>query len=250
LDHFTTLVQRRPPIFNRTRLIQGIVEELRDRIIRGELSEGERLPHQERLAQSMGVSRGTLREALNQLVLMGIIEMKQGSGTYIRAITPSSYMTSLSSALLMDKASAMELLDARLYIEGAVSALAAKKATDEHIRELKRILEAMKVNILKGDLGNTVNQDFEFHLLVAKSCQNRVLMKVVETIRDTLYQFIAGTFSTLPETVHEAMEYHYRIYRAIERHDPVEARTQMESHINSLIVRLNEAELKTASHGP
>jgi GntR family transcriptional repressor for pyruvate dehydrogenase complex len=97
----------------------------------------------------MGVSRGTLREALNQLELMGIIEMRQGSGTYVRSITPSSFMESLSPALSMDRSSAGELLDARLYIEGAVAYLAAKKATDGEIWELKNILAQMRKALRK-----------------------------------------------------------------------------------------------------
>jgi GntR family transcriptional repressor for pyruvate dehydrogenase complex len=196
----------------------------------------------------LGVSRGTLREGLNQLVLMGLIEMRQGSGTYIKSITPSSFMTSLSPALLMDKNSAAELLDARLYIEGAVALLAAKKATGEDVRELGKILGEMREDFRAGNIEDFIDKDLKFHLLIARSSQNRVLMKVVQTIRDILYQFIADFFAAMPGTVKNAMDYHIKIFRAIERRDPKEAKKQMESHILSLIRRIKDSRQIVAIH--
>ena len=75
-------------IIQRINLIDKIVEEITNQIIQGKLQAGEKLPSQGEMAKSMGVSRGTLREAFNQLVQMGIIDMKQGSGTYVRSVTP------------------------------------------------------------------------------------------------------------------------------------------------------------------
>jgi GntR family transcriptional repressor for pyruvate dehydrogenase complex len=190
----------------------------------------------------MGVSRGTLREALNQLVLMGIIEMRQGSGTYVRSITPSSFMESLSPALLMDRSSAAELLDARLYIEGAVAFLAAKKATDREIQGLKKILDQMREALKANSIEDFINKDVEFHIAIAKSSKNRVLLRVVQTIRDILYHFIADYFTAMPDTVRNAVDYHTKIFRAIENRDPPEAKKQMESHIHSLIRRMNHPE--------
>lgn len=173
------------------------------------------------------------------MVLMGIIEMRQGSGTYVRSITPSSFMESLSPALLMDRSSASELLDARLYIEGAVAYLAAKKATDGEVQELKRILSQMRKALKENNAEDFINSDVEFHIAIAKCSKNRVLMRVVQTIREVLYQFIADYFTVMPDTIKNAMDYHTRIYKAIECQDSVEAKKQMESHIHSLILRMN-----------
>ena len=228
-------------IFERSRLIPKIVETFQDKIIQGELKEGERLPSQDKLAEIMGVSRGTLREGLNQLVLMGIIEMRQGSGTYIRSVTPSTFIQSLSPALIMDKASTRELLDARLWIEGAVASLAAKKATQKDIQELRRILDDMKKNYEEENIDKFIGNDLEFHVMIAKSSKNRVLMKVLETIREILYEFIAGFFAVRPETVKTALRFHTRIFKAIERHNDQEAKKNMESHIQSLIRMMNKS---------
>ena len=224
-------------------MIHQIVEEIKEKIIRGELREGDKLPSQDHFAQSLGVSRGTLREGLNQLLLMGIIEMRQGSGTYVRSVTPSSFMESLSPALMMNKSSAIELLDARLYIEGAVASLAARKATKEDIQGLRSLLEDMRKNLKEGNIKGFISHDLQFHLMIAESSKNRVLMKVVETIRDALYEFITEFFSIKPETVKNALEFHARIFTAIESRNHQEAKKQMESHIRSLIRMIHKSGL-------
>lgn len=226
-------------IFKQTKLITKIVEEIKSQIIRGELKAGEKLPPQDKWAKAMGVSRGTLREALNQLVLMGVIEMKQGNGTYIKSITPASFMESLSLALFMDKSSVLELLDARLCIEGAVAFWAAEKATEKDLQELKRTLDQMREALQENNTEEFIKKDLEFHILIAKSSKNRVLMRVVQTIREVLYQFIADYFSLMPETMKNAINYHTRILRAVENHDPEGAKKEMEAHIISLTRRLS-----------
>jgi GntR family transcriptional repressor for pyruvate dehydrogenase complex len=174
---------------------------------------------------------------------MGIIEMKQGSGTYVRSVTPSSFMESLSPALMMNKSSAMELLDARLYIEGAVASLAARKATREDIQGLRSLLEDMKKNLEEGNIKGFISNDVQFHMMIAESSKNRVLVKVVETIRDALYEFIAKFFSIKPETVKDALEFHTKIFVAIESRNHQEAKKQMESHIRSLIRMIHKSDL-------
>jgi len=236
-------------IIQRINLIDKIVEEITNQIIQGKLKEGEKLPSQGEMAKSMGVSRGTLREAFNQLVQMGIIDMKQGSGTYVRSVTPSAFMKSLAPALLMDKSSAKELLDARIYIEGAVASLAAKKATKEDVDELRKALEGMRAALGTGNIKAFVDRDVEFHILIGRSTKNRVLMKVVETIREILYEFITDFFTAAPDTTRTALSYHAKIYKAIEHHDEAEARKQMESHMQSLIRMMDRAEGKTPDLG-
>lgn len=226
-------------ILKHTKLITKIVEEIKNQIIRGELQAGQKLPPQDKWAKEMGISRGTLREALNQLVLIGIIEMKQGNGTYVKSITPSSFMESLSLALIMDKSSVSELLDARLCIESAVAFWAAKKASTKDMQELKKTCQQMREAYQHNNTEEFIKKDLEFHILIAKSSKNRVLMRVVQTIREVLYQFIADFFSLMPDTMKNALNYHTRILKAIENQNPEKAKKEMEAHIISLIRRLN-----------
>ncbi len=218
----------------RTSLIDSIVAEIKDKIISGELKQGDTLGSQDDLAKAMGVSRASLREALNRLSLMGLIETRQGSGTFVSKTMPANYMTSLSSLLIMDQASATELLDARLHIESAVAALAAKNATEEDIKKMKLVLDGMENDLKSKHFESFIARDVQFHMLIAESSKNRVLMKVVEIIRDILRQFIQKFFSALPSSISDALGYHKKIYEAIESHDPVAARRHMEEHITSV----------------
>lgn len=221
-------------------LIDSIVKEIKDKIISGELKDGDKLGSQDDLANTMGVSRASLREALNRLSLMGLIETRQGSGTFVKGVKPVDFMKSLSSLLIMDQASAAELLDARLHIEPAVAALAANNSTEEDIKKIKVILDSLENDFSKGDLDSYITRDVQYHMIIAESSKNRVLAKVVEIIRDILRQFIHKFFLAMPSSVSISMEYHKKIYEAIQQHNPIAARKHMEEHIRSLIIRINE----------
>src|SRR5450756_208894 len=94
----------RASAFERTSVIDSIVAELKTKIASGELKDGDMLTSQDELARSLGVSRTSLREALNRLSLMGLVEMRHGSGTYVKTARPQDLMNSLSSLLIMDQA--------------------------------------------------------------------------------------------------------------------------------------------------
>lgn len=224
----------------RISLIDSIVAEIKDKIISGELKDGDMFESQDSMAKAMGVSRASLREALNRLSPMGLIEMRQGSGTFVKTVKPIDFMNSLSSLLIMDQASAAELLDARLYIEPAVAALAAKNSTEEDIKKIKAVLEGMEKDLEEENLESYITRDVQFHMSIAESSKNRVLVKIVEIIRDILRQFIHKFFLTLPSGVSISIGYHRKIYEAIKRHDPDGARKHMEDHTKSLIKQIDE----------
>ena len=223
----------------RTTLIDSIVAEIRDKVISGELKEGQMLASQDDLAKEMEVSRASLREALNHLRLMGLIETKHCSGSMVRRTTPVAFINSLSSLLTMDQASAAELLDARLCIESAVAAVAAKNASEEDVKGMKQLVKGMERDFKVGDMESFTTRDVQFHMLIAQSTKNRVLVKVVEIIRDILRQFIKKFFATVPASVSDALEYHRQIYEAIRDGDAEGAQRHMEAHIMSLVKRLN-----------
>lgn len=227
----------------RVSLIDRIVSEIKDKIIIGEFKEGDIFPSQDELAKSMGVSRASLREAFNRLTLMGLIETKHGTGTFVKRATSIDIINSLSSLLIMDRASASELLHARLHIEPAVAALAAKNATKEDIDKIKVQLKGMVNDFDLGDIKNFISRDVQFHILISKSSKNRVLAKIVEIIREILRQFIKKYFESQPLSMSDAIKYHKSIFSAIERHDPKAAQKHMGDHLTSLLVKISEKEL-------
>ena len=219
----------------RTSVIDSIVDEIVDRIASGELKDGDVLASQDELARSLGVSRASLREALNRLNLLGLVESRHGSGTFVKTARPQHFMNSLSSLLVMDRASVSELLEARLQVESALAALAAQNATAEEIGQMGTLIEQMKRDYAAGRAESLVDRDTRFHLLVSESSRNRVLMKVLEIIREILPNFIRKFLESYPDAVVTNIGFHEAIYLAVKNRDPEDARRRMEEHINFLV---------------
>jgi GntR family transcriptional repressor for pyruvate dehydrogenase complex len=222
-------------IFQRISLIDRIVNDIKGRIISKQLKEGDLLPSQEEMASNLGVSRASLREALNRLTLMGLVEVKHGVGTFIRrAARPEFLINSISSLIIMDHLSAEELLQARQLIEPAVTALAAECATQGEIENIRTVLQAMEGEFRIGLIENYKEKDTQFHMLIAASSHNRVLTKVVQAIRELLPGVIFKAFAESHSLQASAMGYHRRIFESLRRRDPERARQEMEAHLMSL----------------
>ena len=218
-------------VIKREVLSSSLVKEIQRRISTHEFSPGDKLPPQDELASMFGVSRTALREALKQLALMGLVELKHGKGTFISSSTPSELLESLSPLLLMNKETTFELLEARLFIESALASLAAKKASPEDIGELGTMVQGMKKDLGEGDIEAFTEKDLGFHLLIANASKNRVLGRILQTIRDMLHQFIGEALVLIPGMARSALNYHGRILEAIEKHDAESAEKHMRNHI-------------------
>jgi GntR family transcriptional repressor for pyruvate dehydrogenase complex len=222
-------------LLERTTVIDAVVSEIKGKIISGELKDGDMLASQDELARNLGVSRASLREALNRLSLMGLIEMKHGSGTFVRTSRARDYMNPLTSMLIMDAASAEELLQARLYIESGLAALAATNASDEDLRLMRVLVEQMRRDAEAEDSAGFVDRDARFHLVLAESARNPVLMKVAEIIRELLPAFITRFRTAFPQRVPAVVEQHARVYEAVRDRNPEAARRAMEEHLGFLM---------------
>jgi len=229
----------------RLTLIDNIVEEIRGKLITGEYKCGDMLGSQDELARKMGVSRASLREALKRLELMGLVESRQGFGTYIKKIKPSDFMNPLSSFIVIDKQSALELLEARLHIEGSLAALAASHATRADLQILEDILTSMRNLSAAQEIEKFVQQDVQFHYAIAKASNNSILIKIVEILRDLLRQLISKVFQNYPEnlleTIDQTNEFHQNIYESIKRRNPVAARRHMENHIRDVQKKVSKS---------
>lgn len=232
----------RPPLVTRDSLIDAVVRTIIDKIVAGELKDGDVLPSQDELARSLEVSRASLREALNRLSVMGLIETRHGAGTFVKMVRPVEYMNSLSSLVIVEQTSARELLDVRLCIESALASLAARNATDDNVVELRSAVGRMEDAIEADDLKGFVVGDFQFHMCVARSSNNRVLGKVLEIVSDLLYEFILQIVLKHPSHTLTAASHHRQIYLAIRDQDPIVAGQSMERHIMDLM-RLADASL-------
>lgn len=210
-----------------------------DMIATGRYTRGQKLPPQEELARQFGVSRNTLREAVNQLSAMGLLRAQQGVGTVVEPPTPGGYLSSLSGQFLLDPASAREFIEARISIERTTVRLAVARASAAEVTAARELLTNQRRAIERGDGGEFTRYDTAFHVHLAAMSGNRVLQKFLETTHDMLQRFIGGV-AELPGAIADALAFHTRVLAAITARDPERAEREMVLHLFDVVRRIEK----------
>jgi DNA-binding FadR family transcriptional regulator len=149
-------------------------------IVRGELRPGDRLPKESELAARLGLSRESLREAVRGLALVGVLQVRQGDGTYVTSLQPQLLLQSISFfAELHQDAKLQQVLEARRMLEAGAAALAAHFATEEELAELERLVEEMAACESEEAF---VENDMELHRRVAVASRNDVVAALLDNL--------------------------------------------------------------------
>jgi len=215
----------------RKKLADSVIEEIKRRILSGELKEGDKLPNQNEFAAQLGVSRASLREGLHTLTLIGAIEQRPGYGTVIRASVPALYANHLTPPLMSDTEATLELVESRRFIEVGVAELAVQNATAEEIKKMGNFVEQMRQALAEKRISDYIELDLGFHYLIATSSHNRFMIHLFVTIRGFMEQFMRESFSVLPGMLERSFNFHQNIHQAIKNRDRKRAVLQMEKHI-------------------
>lgn len=212
------------------RVYEDVIEQIEQIIFEGNLAPGDLLPTERELAQQFGISRGTLREAFRILEREGLIETRPGGGRFVSEQVHSSR----DRSRLMDnieRATIMELLEARELFEVGIVELAALKATESDLLEIRHALEAWGKT--EGDSDEPVDSDQAFHLALAKATHNIVLISMTELHMGLLQKTKNKTIS-LPNRGGEIYEEHLAIYEAIQSRDPGKAKEALLAHLRKV----------------
>lgn len=212
-----------------------VIGGVKDMIVDGRLRPGSRLPVEKDLAEQLGVSRGSLREGVRALATLGVLETRQGDGTFVTALDPGRLLSPLGFlADLQQPAHAADLLAVRRVLEDESVALAAVRLTDDELGELDRVLGVVD-DILRDepdmDLEAFINADTEFHRLIARASGNPPLAAIIDalvgrTFRARLWRAISHRGS-----VRETQAEHRAILDELMRRDPERARIRMSVHL-------------------
>ncbi|MBM7584493.1 GntR family transcriptional repressor for pyruvate dehydrogenase complex [Bacillus pakistanensis] len=217
------------------KIYEEVAEALIDMIKSGQLKSGDKLDSVQQLAENFHVGRSAVREALSALRAMGLVEMHQGEGTYIREFDSKMLSLPVYIAVLMKKDDVKNLLEVRRILEvGAVEA-AALRRSDEQLMEIQVALEQME-KASDEELGEEA--DFRFHMAIAKASQNELLIglmnnvseMMVTTMRETRRLWLYSKQSTLERLYQE----HLSIYEAIKQKDSKRAQQLMLGHLESV----------------
>ncbi|CAM4063709.1 FadR/GntR family transcriptional regulator [Staphylococcus xylosus] len=213
-----------------TKIYEQVADIILEQIKAGDYQVGDKLPSIQKIGKQYGVSVASVREALNALRTIGIIEMKQGYGTFIKQTEPTFFelgdkFTSLSQI--------KELLELREIVESATVEKAALYRTEEDLVELKQALVEMGQAVIDGTSGEKA--DLDFHLAIAKAAKNTLLVELLNNISELMRNSMEETrkifIYSKQKTMNKLLEEHDVIYQAILQQNDVKAVDAMRAHL-------------------
>jgi GntR family transcriptional repressor for pyruvate dehydrogenase complex len=214
-----------PPRAQKVDVTARLLATFKQLISEGALVPGARLPAEREMANNLRVSRGSLRQVLKMLEIMGVVSQRVGDGTYLNAAAHSMLA---------------EPMDARLIVEPELAARAATRASPEQVAALRGSLDRM------GTESEVVEDDLRFHRTIFLMAENRVCSLMFSIVHESLHKLMEIT-SRMVDLEH-TLRLHQRIYNAIRKGDPGEARARMFAHLTDakeLLTKSNAARMQT-----
>jgi GntR family transcriptional repressor for pyruvate dehydrogenase complex len=211
-----------------------------DMITSGELGPGDRLPAERELALRLGISRSTIREAIRGLNMLRVLDVRHGDGIFITSLDASSLLevTGFAIQLLRDR-EVLDLFELRAILEGAATALATARITDEQRAALLDRLEILEASTTIDEF---LEADIAFHVSIAAAAGNRMLASLLDTFSARTYRarYLNASLG-LDQTLVTSKATHRRIYEAVVARDPDAARAIASAHVASVASWLRSA---------
>ena len=215
-----------------------VLEQIWDLIKNGKLKPGDKLPPERVLAERLGVSRPSVREGMVALEILGLVDSRGGKGNIVKNVDNSSILKE-NFQHLEEEESPFELLEARKIVEVDVAGYAAQKAQTEDIASIKHSLDSMREIVDKLSVSKEYEKgmefDREFHISIARSTHNAVLLRIVttllENLKEDLWVRLKEKSWAIPGTPQKYLKEHEEILEGIEKKSSVIARRKMYQHL-------------------
>jgi GntR family transcriptional regulator, transcriptional repressor for pyruvate dehydrogenase complex len=214
------------------RVSEKVANQLKRAIGDGLFRVGDRLPSERDLADQMGVSRPSIREAIQQLELQGILETIHGGGSIVRNLTEQEIRKPIEIVLGDDRQRVLELTEVRAFMETWAAKQAAKNRTDDELERIRTYLEEMEHDFEKGEI--RAELDFKFHAEIAAAAHNTIFSHLMNSI----YELIGYSIRVHREQVFTTREdqqtifhSHLQVFKAIQNQDPDAAEAAMNQHL-------------------
>lgn len=215
------------------KVYEEVIGQIKQLIIDGKLQPGDKLLSERELSDKFAVSRASIREAFSALEMMRIIEIRPGEGSFVRPVSYEGVLGSLALFVQVDVNDVMNLLEVRKILEIEIASLAAQRASEEDIEEMRKALQRMVDEVTSGEIGDAADADFHFALL--KAAHNPILIQVMgavsELMTNTLKFLRQKLFmqGDMPKQLHNS---HCTIFEAILQKKPQLARILMWEHLS------------------
>jgi GntR family transcriptional regulator, transcriptional repressor for pyruvate dehydrogenase complex len=217
-----------------------IAEQIRNSIMTGEFVPGDRLPPERELADMFGVSRPSVREALNILGASGLVEALQGGGTTVKSLMEQGSGNALSDMIRVEQERALDVIEVRKCMESWTAFYAAQRALPEDLRRMEQIIDGMRQNL--ETLQPSEDLDANFHIVVARATHNIVWLHLMQNIFDAMKEFQRGVWRAVYLTEDDQKQlynHHQGVYQAINNRDAERARILMLEHLGFAEERSN-----------
>lgn len=212
-----------------------VLQGIKSMITSGQLAAGSRLPVEKDLALTLGVSRGSLREGVRALCIMGVLETRQGDGTYVTSLDSSLLLAPMGFMIDMQTAEhRRDLHGVRRILESEAAARAALHITDEQLSEAETILESMRELVLAHPVvehETIVARDVAFHHVIATAADNGALAALIDALADRTFGARLSIGEFHEEQIRRSYDEHTAILGALRQHEPDRARLLMSHHL-------------------
>jgi GntR family transcriptional repressor for pyruvate dehydrogenase complex len=216
-----------------------IIDQMISAIFSGRLSAGRRLPSERALAAAFGVGRQALREAIQKLQGMGLLEVRKPQGTFVRDLTADVLRQSLVRIFDGDVGSFLHFLDIRKWMEAMTAAEAAQHATAEDIGRIETTLPRLRTAASANDREALDEADVAFHMAIVGATHNGPLVHLVDTFGDIMWASHGLRLAVLrAQNLQTVCEEHAAISEAIQSRAPERARDAMLHHIEMIRSRV------------
>lgn len=220
-------------VLSKRKVYEEVVDLIIQNIKDGILKPGDRLPAITKLAEKYDVSAASIREALNSLKILGVVEVKHGQGTFIKPWDSINLDVKLE---VLTKEDIKNLLEVRRIVETGCVSLAAERISKKELSVLEKALQDMHTAVHNNALGEQA--DYEFHMAIAKGSGNPMLVELLENVSETMIEAMRETrriwlYNEL-ETIQNIYQQHLEIFNALKEKDAVSAEKAMERHLNSV----------------
>lgn len=213
---------------------EKVADQIKAMIENGSISPGDKLPSVVELAEQFNVGRGTVREALTALKALGLIEIRQGEGTFVKQLTSQDILGNYSN-LLVGIDQIKSLLEVRKVLETSYIELAAKRRDDQDLINLQEALKQMEADLQHSTHGEEA--DWKFHYAIAKATKNEMLVYLIETISDAVKNNLHASRVILYKREgmpQKLLKEHRQIYIAIEQQDGEAAKKRLALHLQEV----------------
>ncbi|RNB90881.1 FadR family transcriptional regulator [Brevibacillus nitrificans] len=197
----------------RSSLVKQIVEQLAKRVEAGDWKVGERIPPEPELVEQLGVSRNTLREAVQALIHTGMLEARQGDGTYVRS--SSEFGAAMQRRL--QRSAVFEILEVRYGLEREIARLAALRRSTSDLANIREKLE--QAYHVFQDVDAYVRADVAFHIAIAEATKNSVMIDLYKHMTESLHLSVNSTVD-LTGHIQTQFKTHAELVEAISIQDP------------------------------